>query len=151
MDSSVLAMLVATAALVISILWSASCHVSRRGVPHITGWPVLGSLPAFATKAVDFITTNRARLGGTFSVDLMFQPVVFLTNVLDHATLYRFKKEADMHEFTTDFTANIAGISKSVAEKWVIPSDKCGVKDGVPCCAPLRRVNSSTTASHYVK
>jgi hypothetical protein len=46
---------------------------SRRLVPQVAGWPILGSLPAFSRSPTDFIESNRAVFGETFSATVLRQ------------------------------------------------------------------------------
>lgn len=116
-EISPLTVSIACIAVVVGLLITTGLFRKSRGVPHVSGWPVVGSLPAFIAGAVEFVDRHRQLYGGTFSTMLLSQPVVFLTNVYDHAALYRSKKEADMHEFAIDITANVCGVSAATAEK----------------------------------
>lgn len=118
MDSQYGAAIAASVAVVFLATWILGVWARpNRNIPHVSGLPIIGSLPSFASGAAAFIDQHRARLGETFSADLFRQPVVFMTNVLDHAALYRAKKQADTHDVVSKIAATIGGTSTAAADK----------------------------------
>lgn len=123
MDDPIIVALLSVLCILVGFVFVKTCNAHEggsnledsRGVPFVSGWPVVGSLP---TK--EFIDKHRSRLGETFSAHTLGQRIICTTNVLDHSTFYRAKKEIDMHKAVDYWMASVTGLPREMAERRVI-------------------------------
>ena len=99
------------AAALFSLLLTTRPAPLPRGVPSVRGFPLLGSLPAFARSSTSFLSAASAKHGAAWACRLLRTPCLFLTDPADFHAVWRRSDSLSWDAVGLEVNQNVMGIS----------------------------------------